>query len=141
MLRTLIRMTSINNIRLSTCDGLAKFLAEKQMIITQAYGANAKEKACTLKGTSQEIRNYADLVSQKPDPDTLISKPSGSQVTDAVVDALFISYLLLDIAATWPEFRKHHMLLVLDVLNAAWDCKCTDVFDAIFYTLTEFFLR
>ncbi|KAI8144500.1 hypothetical protein BJV82DRAFT_537101 [Fennellomyces sp. T-0311] len=141
ILRTLVRMDGIADIRQSACNGFARSLVEKLAVITSAYDTVPKENTCVLKGTSQEIESHTELVVKKSDPNTLVDKPSWLQVTDAVVDALFFSYLLLDVAAAWPVSRKHHILLVLDTLNTAWECKCTDVFDAGIQILTEFCSR
>ena len=144
MLRSLIRLSfTMDHVQQNTSNAFAQDLKEKLTIITDVYSIAVVDKGCILRRTEREIEKHPELLSKYASSATpfIEEKSSWSQVTDAVVDALLISYLLLDAGTVWPAYKAHHLLLVLDTLHTAWRCKCSDVFDACIQVLTEFCSR
>ncbi|KAI9495515.1 hypothetical protein BDB00DRAFT_927415 [Zychaea mexicana] len=135
ILRSMIRLSNTDHVQSNTSNVLARHLAERLATITSMYSGST---ATELKRTNQEIQKHTAVLSKRETAALPNGKPTWSQVTNAVVDAMFFSYLLLDAAAAWSNYKKQHFLLVLDTTYTAWRCKCSDVFDACVQVLLEF---
>lgn len=134
LLRSLLRLcANDSSICLAMTNGYTSYFLAQLATITNAYQGQVND-ALILHNTQAELKTFDGIFPP-------VDNQEGTDVTDAVVDALFIAYLLLDAAAVWPSSRRHHLLVVLQLLTTAWKCKCSDIFDAGLQVVIEFCAR
>lgn len=135
LLRSLLRLcANDSSICLAITNGYTSYLLSQLTTITKAYQGQVDDDLA-LHNIQEELKTF-DGTSP-----TDIEESNQTNVTDAVVDTLFIAFLLLDTAAVWTCSRRHHLLVVLHVLTTSWKCKCSDIFDACLQVVIEFCSR
>ena len=135
LLRSLLRLcANDSSICLAITNGYTSYLLIQLTTITKAYQGQIDDDLI-LHNIQEELKTVDGSFTID------VQESSKVNVTDAVVDTLFIAYLLLDAAAVWPSSRLHHLLVVLQLLTTSWKCKCSDIFDAGLQVVIEFCSR
>ncbi|KAI7882592.1 hypothetical protein K492DRAFT_235954 [Lichtheimia hyalospora FSU 10163] len=132
LLRSLLRLcANDSSICLAITNGYTSYLLIQLTTITKAYQGQIDDDL-VLHNIQEELKTIDGSFTID------VQESNKVNVTDAVVDTLFIAYLLLDAAAIWPSSRLHHLLVVLQLLTTSWKCKCSDIFDAGLQVVIEF---
>ncbi|KAF7726030.1 Serine/threonine-protein kinase smg1 [Apophysomyces ossiformis] len=140
LLRVLVRLCQNVDTKSNILRKLSDHLAKDLATVRAAYAINpntAEFRRMTAAVCTSEIimKSFGDKSASD------VTAPSKLDVTSAVLDTVFYSYILLDMAASCRELKKPAVLTVFQVLCGAWYCRCSDTFDAILQILKDFWAR
>ncbi|KAG0174390.1 hypothetical protein DFQ29_007511 [Apophysomyces sp. BC1021] len=139
-LRVIARLCKSNDTMANVARELSKQLGNNVAIMTAAYDVCADTPTLRRMTTVLSVNqvSMADFNVISVQPAQSVTRP---HVTIAVVDSIFYSYLLLDMAALCLEIKKTVLLIVLQYICILWHCKCYDAFDAALQILKDFWSR